>query len=311
MSATMTAPAELASLQWDDLRLLLACQRSGSLTAAAAQLGCHPATASRRVTHLEDSLGVVLFRRGKTGLALTPACAALMPAVEAAEAAIQQILRSAKGAESEVRGVVRLSMPPGVADALVVPLLGRLRDRHPQLQVEIEASTRYFDLERGEADLVVRVRRPEAGALVVQQLLETRLAVMGSRAQFSASEPQRLRDLQWLTWDHDLAHLPHTRWLSSHIDDRQIALRCNAQSALMAAAVRGLGVVLCPVVEGAQHGLALVPLTPADQHAVAALPPASLWLACHSAMRQVPRIAAVWAFLREEVAAMRAEGMEL
>jgi DNA-binding transcriptional LysR family regulator len=309
MNATMGQQTDVGQLAWDDLRLLLSCYRLSSLTAAAAQLDCHPATASRRMTQLEDRLQVGLFRRGKAGLVATPACEAMMPAVQAAEAAIHQALRTAQGTDSEVRGVVRLSMPPGIVDALVVPLLGKLQACHPQIRIEIDASTRYVDLERGEADLVVRVRRPEAGELVCQRLLESPLAVMGAAGRFGGGGPWRLRDLPWLTWDHDLAHLPHTRWLSQLVEPEQIVLRCNAQSALMTAAADGLGVVLCALAEGSQRGLVPVPLASEDQLAVEALPAGILWLVCHGAMRRVPRVAAVWSFLLAEVGQMRAQGM--
>lgn len=299
----------LQPLPWDDLQLVLLCQRMGSLTAAATALDCHVATASRRLSAIEATLGRALFRRGKTGLTATPAGAALQPAIEAAEAAILQVLRCAQGVETEISGVVRLSMPAGVADSLVVPLLGKMRTLHPNLRVEIDASTRYVDLERGEADIVLRTRRPASGALVAQRLVEARLAVMGAPHAVGQAAPQHLRELTWLAWDHDLAHLPESQWLTAHVPDGQIALRCNDHPVLMAAARRGLGVMLAAQAEGEQQGLVPVPLHPQDQAAVDALPSGVLWMACHSALRQVPRVAAVWTFLQSEIAALRKEGV--
>lgn len=299
----------LQQLPWDDLRLVLLCQRLGSLTAVAEVLGCHVATASRRLSAIEAALGMALFRRGKSGLTATPAGATLQPAIEAAEAAILQVLRCAQGAETAIGGVVRLSMPAGVADSLVVPLLGKMRLLHPNLRVEIDASTRYVDLERGEADIVLRTRRPESGALVAQRLVQARLAVLGAPHVYAQAAPQHLRELTWLAWDHDLAHLPESQWLAAHVPAEQIALRCNDHPVLMAAARRGLGVMLAAQAEGQQLGLVPVPLQPADQAAVDALPSGVLWMACHSALRQVPRVAAVWAFLQGEIADMRREGV--
>lgn len=299
----------LQQLPWDDLRLLLLCQRLGSLTAAADALDCHVATASRRLSAIEAALGVALFRRGKTGLTATPAGAALQPAIEAAEAAILQVWRCAQGVETEVGGVVRLSMPAGVADSLVVPLLGKMRGLYPGLRVEIDASTRYVDLERGEADIALRTRRPASGALVAQRLVQARMAVMGAPHLVEQAAPRHLRELTWLAWDHDLAHLPESQWLAAHVPDTQIALRCNDHPVLMAAARRGLGVMLAAQAEGQQLGLVPVPLHPADQAAVDALPSGVLWMACHSALRQVPRVAAVWTFLQGEIADLRRAGV--
>src|SRR5690606_40414607 len=58
---------------WDDLKVLLAISRVGSLTLAAEVLGIDQSTCGRRLTALEAALGAILFLRSKTGLTLTEA----------------------------------------------------------------------------------------------------------------------------------------------------------------------------------------------------------------------------------------------
>ncbi len=297
------------TFRWDDLALLMACRRAGTLTAAAQNLGLDPATASRRLTQLETALDVVLFHRSRDGLVETAALQALVPMAEAAEAAMLRFVQAADGVETEVQGTVRMSMPPGVADTLLVPLLPRLLARHPQLRLEIDASTGYVDLERREADLVLRSHRPEHGDLVAARLLEARLAVMGAPGNVDNAPPSELAALPWIAWDHLLAHLPEARWLAANVPDANIVLRSSALAVQLAAARSGVGAVLAVEVQGRHAGLVPVPLMAADQAKVDALPPGALWLVCHRALRDVPRVSAVWNFLRDEVAEMQRTGV--
>ncbi len=297
-----------APFRWDDLAMLLQCQRSGTATAAAQQLGLDPATVSRRLTQLERDLGLVLFQRGRDGLVATAALQALLPSAEAAEAAVLSFAQAVSGVEVAVAGPVRMTMPPGVAESLLLPILPKLRSRHPQLQLEIDASTTFVDLARREADLALRTRRPEHGDLVAVRLLQAQLAVMGAPHWAQTLPPMALRELPWLGWDRLFEHLPEARWLAAHAPESAVVLRSNSVPFQLAAARAGLGAVLCPLPQGQQLGLVPVPLLPHDAALVAALPAGDLWMVCHRAVREVPRVRAVWQFLVDEVAQLRAAG---
>ena len=75
-------------MDWTGLPYFLAVQRSGSLRAAAEQLGATHATVDRHLRALEASYGVRLFDRTKRGLVLTEAGRTLVPQAEAAEEAV-------------------------------------------------------------------------------------------------------------------------------------------------------------------------------------------------------------------------------
>ncbi|MEW9920808.1 LysR family transcriptional regulator [Marimonas sp. MJW-29] len=75
-------------MHWDDLKILLAAARGGSLSRAAILLGMDQSTVSRRLSGLEASLDTVLFKRSKTGLEVTDACARLVPLAERVEEAV-------------------------------------------------------------------------------------------------------------------------------------------------------------------------------------------------------------------------------
>lgn len=281
-------------MDWDQVRLFLAVARAGNLSAAAARLGLDVSTVSRRLDRLEDELGVHLFDRRRDGTAPTAVAEQMLPFAEEVELGMHRFTAAGAQVETAVEGVVRVTVPPGVADAFVVPLLADLHARHPRLVVELDASVSYADLTRREADLALRARRPTSGDLVVTRLVEARSIPMTSPAYArELGRLRRLEDARWIAWGADLAHLPTARWLASHGAGVAPVLRTSHFASQIAAARAGLGVV---ITSEPYTRVGLAPVTPSRRLAAAwrDLPTEELWLVGHRALRQVPRVAAVW-----------------
>src|SRR5262245_10922481 len=110
------------NIPWDDLRLFLAIAETGSLSAAARQLGVTQPTASRRLADVEALLGDVLFARSVDGAKLTAFGERLVePARRMAEWA-GEVERAAERGDTSPRGVVRITAPPGIAFDFLAPL---------------------------------------------------------------------------------------------------------------------------------------------------------------------------------------------
>lgn len=291
-----------SAARWDDIRLFLAAYRHRSLGAAANRLGLDISTLSRRLTAFEAALAVHLFDRSRQGLTPTRAAEQMLPAAEAMEAAHGRLRRDASAVERAVEGVVRVSVAPGMAATFVAPALPALRARHPKLCIELDASTAAIDLTRREADLALRSVKPQGAELVVTRLLTAPWAAMA--APPLAKQIGRLsawNAVPWITWDRDLASLGPARWLARHVPRADVALRTSHFSSQLAAAGAGLGVVLAPAPYARVHDLIRVRLADALAPAAADLPIDDLWLVGHRALREVPRVAAVWTFLRERL----------
>jgi len=217
---------------------------------------------------------------------------------------VHEIERVVAGFEAEPEGEVRLSAPPGLADHFVAPLLPALHARHPQLRIDLDASVTYSDLTRREADLALRTTRPERGELIARRLLDSPDVPLASPA--TVERLGRLRawgDTPWVNWGPALAHLPSAQWLSAHVPDAAVVLRSNSMGALIEAIRAGLGVALFPEAYARRSGLARVRVAPKLLAASAPFPDNTLWLVGHRALRQVPRIDAVWRFLIEHASA--------
>jgi len=302
MQSMKAKTQDLIPPHWDDVRIFLAVQRSGSLGKAKNRLGVDVSTVSRRLAALEARLGSPLFERRREGLLPTAAAEAVLPAAEAMESAAGMFARSASGIETAAEGVVRISGPPGLVDAFVAPALVRLRARHPGIRVEIDASTRVLDLTKHEADLALRSVRPEGARLVVTKLATSAWVCVASKALAAKLGVVASWDaLTWIGWDHDLASLAPARWLMKHVPRAEVALRTSHFASQLAACRTGLGVLLVPAPYLQVHPLVPVRFTERLAASAADWPVDALWLVAARASRHLPRVHATWEFLIEEL----------
>ncbi len=283
---------------WTDLEIFLATWRAGSLVGAAQALGVHGSTAGRRLDNLEAALGIQLFERTPEGVIATLAAERLHPWAEAVDQAHTAFQQALHGLEQEPVGTVRVTGPPGLVDHFVAPALGRLREQFPGLTVVLDASVGYADLSRGDADIALRAHRPDRGDLVVRRLGPFPPCVVGAADRFADAAPvSDLSTLPWVQWGDDLLHIPDARWVSEHVAPTAYVLRTSSFAGQLEATRRGAVVTFCAAPFATLPGLCAVPLAGAAAQAQARAPSQPLWLVGHRALRSVPRVAVVWAFL--------------
>ena len=240
---------------WDDLRVLLAVAREGTLSGAAARLRLGVATVSRRVERLEAALGRTLFSRHQSGYRLTDEGAALLPQAEAMEAAAAGL---APGGP-EVAGTVRLATAETLANDLVIPSLPELLARHPGLVIEITTSVASVNLHRRDADLALRMVRLERARVTVRRVGTLGFALFGSSEHVAARRLGALReDDRLIGWDEAARSLPAARWVERALRDRPPALTTMTLAGQLAAVTAWLGLAVLPRFLGIEAGL--VPL---------------------------------------------------
>jgi DNA-binding transcriptional LysR family regulator len=182
---------------WDDLRLFLAVAREQSLSGAGKILRLDPATLGRRMARVEKGLGAVLFVKSPTGYALTEAGAQLLERAEAAEQAMRVATAEVAEPSDRLRGQIRIGAPDGCANYLLPQVCARLIEANPELDIQIVALPRVFNLSRREADMAIGVSAPTAGRLVVQKITDYRLHLAASETYLDSSAPIRTTaDLQ-------------------------------------------------------------------------------------------------------------------
>jgi DNA-binding transcriptional LysR family regulator len=288
---------------WDDIRLFLALHRARTLAAAAKFTGLDASTLSRRLASLEDALGTRLFDRTRNGLVPTAAAERLLNAAEEMAGAYSRLARDASGLERLPEGRVRLSVPPGMAEAFVAPSLARLRRSYPGIQIDLDVSLQFADLTRREADLAIRTRRPQTGDLVSVKLGARRWVPMVCKRQVThLGVTKEWGALPWITWGDDLASFPPAHWVAKHVPGAAIVLRTSHITTQAAAVQAGLGVALLPPSYALVSAVVPLRASAALSLSVDELPTNETWLVGHRALRLVPRVAAVWSFLVQDFA---------
>lgn len=150
------------------LRAFVETGRHGSLKAAAAVMGVTPGAISQQLKLLQARTGVALFTRTPQGVALTPAGAQVHPALLRAFDQIQDSMATLEAIHA--RQTLTISTVPTFAASWLVPRLGRFTERHPDIEVRVEASSALVDLRRDRIDIAIRHGLGEYPGLISRPL---------------------------------------------------------------------------------------------------------------------------------------------
>src|SRR5690349_8805052 len=152
---------------WEDVRHFLAVAESGTLSGAARRLKVDHATVSRRLAALEAALDMRLVDRLPRSCRLTEIGRQVHARAAEMEAGAEAIARLAKAAHAPLAGRVTLSAPPVLVAHLLAGHLPQFRAGYPGIRLSLSAQGRQVSLRRGEADVAVRLVRPnETGNIV-------------------------------------------------------------------------------------------------------------------------------------------------
>ncbi|QKV17513.1 LysR family transcriptional regulator [Oricola thermophila] len=285
---------------WDDIRHFLAVARTGSITAAARRLAVNHSTVSRRIAQLERRMGVRLFDRLASGLALTAAGSELVPIAEQVENQVSRFSRGASARDARIGGKLTIAAPPLLAHYLLMPMIAGFSSRYPQIEVTLLASDELASLNRREADVAIRATAAPQETLVGHRLTANRNSLYCTRAYLQAKgtdaeEATRRTDLDWI-W-HDTGE-GRPEWAASHFPGGRAACRVDTKLAAVAAALANMGVVELPVIVGAwiPDLVQLPELTVKSDRDV--------WILYHRDFRHTARMRVFVADIRKQFAAL-------
>lgn len=154
----------------NDINLFIRIVETGSFTAAADSLGIQKSTISRRITQLEDDLGVRLLQRTTRKIKLTSEgeelfarCQPLINELESASDALS-------ATRDDPRGRLRITMPSELGVFMMNEVVGTFMGRYPKVSLEVELSTRLADLIEEGIDLALRVGELADSSLIARRV---------------------------------------------------------------------------------------------------------------------------------------------
>jgi len=155
---------------WNRARAFLVTAEEGSLSAAARALGMTQPTLGRQVAALEEELGIALFERVGRGIELTPSGLALVEHVRAMGEAANRVSLIASGKSESLEGNICISATEATAAYTLPPIIQKLRQKEPGINIELIATSSASDLKRREADIAIRGFRPTQLDLIAKKV---------------------------------------------------------------------------------------------------------------------------------------------
>ena len=249
-------------MDWNDVRYFLAVARTNSLTEASRELRVSPATIARRISALEQAIAKPLFKKANNGYFLTAAGDAFVAPSEQAEASMLLLERSGAIPNDEKAGVVRLAMPELLGQHFIIPSLAAFSELYPMIGLEAVADVRPLALNRRDADVLVRLVRPDYGNYVVRKVGRIGLGLYASRSYIEKyGMPNKFGDLpdhRLIGWDPKLSFLPFNRWLADAVSTQNQPFRAHTMSSQFAAVSAGIGLAVLPAFVANKAGLVRV-----------------------------------------------------
>jgi len=281
---------------WSLVRSFLAALDQGSLLGAARLLHMSQPTLGRHIAELESQLGVLLFERTGRGLVATATALQLAQAARSMEAGALQLSRTLSGAQSQSAGTVRITASVPVAVQLLPPVLAAMRQALPDIQIELVSSNQVSNLLRREADIAVRMMRPEQNSLIARKIGDVRLGAYASRGYLESRAPLRkasdLLQHELIGGDADPAILQGFAAMGFPVTRSAFALRSDDFIVQWQAVRAGLGIGFCAdyMVRSDTDVVEVL----AGQLKIPSLP---MWLAVHREIRTNARIRRVFDYL--------------
>ncbi|MBL8593776.1 MAG: LysR family transcriptional regulator [Devosia sp.] len=290
---------------WNDARYLIAVARAGSTLGAARSLGVNQTTVARRIEALEQDLGIALFERRADGYRVTERGREALLLVQPMEQAATALLEASQAWRRDIAGVVRITTTEILATSVLAPLLSRLRDTQPALQVDLVADDRRLDPLRGEVDIAIRVgSEPQDPGLVRRRLGQSVWTLFCSRSYADRHgvphDLNALRHHAIIAGSGSLAGLSSLLWLRGLAPDAPVALRCNSVPNLVAAVGAGVGIGPLPYFISADNPDLIRVLPDLDD-----TPRGDVWLIYPESLRQSPPVKFLVAALAETFATVR------
>jgi DNA-binding transcriptional LysR family regulator len=270
-----------------DLDDLIAIARTGSLSAAARRRGVAISTISRRIETLENALKLRLIDRLANGTRLTRHGAEIARVAEPLALQLDRVTRTAEALREDSEALpVRLTATEFVISDVLAPALPRLWKGGRRFPLHLQSEGAVVSLAARDADLAIRMSRPEGASLIARKLPPLELGFYASPQYLNDRRSSKIDPAhdRLLVYDESYGRLPENEWIKAQGLWPAVALRTGSTRALLTAARAGAGVAMLPVAIAGRYA-DLLPVPMPDR-----LPPRTPWLLVHQELRSQPSI---------------------
>jgi DNA-binding transcriptional LysR family regulator len=292
-------------MDWDKLRVFYHVAEAGSFTKAGEQLNLSQSAVSRQISALEESLQVTLFHRHARGLIVTEQGETLYRTAREVFARIAMAEARLSDSKDRPDGHLTVTATTGFSVIWLLPRIVEFMDRYPEVSITVRVEDGELDLSMREADVAIRMSRPQQPDLILRHLKTIHFHFYASPDYLKEwGMPRTVQELEKhrvIVYDHGpLKGVVNPDWLPrSYGGDRpqrQPALTVNSMLGMRRAVESGLGIAILPdyVLEGSERKVRIDIDAP--------LPTAEAYFVYPEEQRNSKRITAFRDFLLEKVA---------
>ena len=284
---------------WNRARAFLVTAEEGSLSAAARALDMTQPTLGRQVSALEDELGVVLFERAGLGLILTPTGLELVEHVRAMGEAANLMSLSASGQSQNIEGTVCISASEVYSVFILPPIIAKLRNLEPKINIEIIATNETSDLRRREADIALRNFRPTQPELIAKKIKDVAARLYATPSYLkkinNPSSPEELSHADFISFDSTGGLINGLNMLGLNLTKKNFPLLSENYLVHWELVKQGLGIGIMPEDIGDAEPLVKQVLPELEPI------PFPIWLTTHRELNTNRRVRMVFDLLANEL----------
>ena len=235
----------------NEMAIFVRVVESKSFTGAAKMLGLPKSTVSRKITQLEERLGVRLIQRTTRSLRLTDTgsayhdhCARILGDIEKANSAVTQM-------QIIPSGTLRITASVLFGSTVLSSLVSEFMQQNPQVKIDLVLSDQLLDIVQEGIDVAFRIGQLEDSSLIGRYLGDVRGLLCASPDYLSANgiptHPDELHQHQ------TLVHTTHNQWALHDKDNNEKVInvnprvRVNDLTSLQNLAIAGAGIAALPV----------------------------------------------------------------
>lgn len=280
-------------LEWNDLTLILAICRAGSLSGAARLLDHNHSTIFRKINAIEKKTGVRFFERLPDGYAMTDAGETTMRYAERIEGEVQALGREILGQDMRLQGKIRVTSPEGFTSLITPKLFAQFRRLNPEVTIEVLGGAAEVDLSRREADIAIRATSKPPDTSLGKKVSGFHFAIYSSPQYIKNNSDKPLAEQDWVMITGVVNWLVPLVWKKKAQGDRCTVFNSHSSMAVINAAAEGMGLMLIPCYLG-DSDKRLVRVS----HTLESLA-MELWILTHPDLRHTARVKALMAFLHD------------
>ena len=289
----------LQNLDWGLLQAFIAVADTGSLSAAARQLGQSQPTLGRQISKAETALGTPLFFRQPRGLVLNEAGHALYPLAQQMQEAARHLSLIAAGQSQSLKGTVRITASKVFSHYILPPVLSTIRQAEPEIQIELAPNDSTENLLFHEADIAIRMYRPTQEDVIARKLGAIKTGLFAHQSYLARRGPLEnvsdMRHHDFVGFDTNTLIIDSMYAMGVTRTREDFPLRCDDQATYweLIKAGCGVGAFQRRLAQEADGMVQVLPDLPLEN-----LP---VWLVAAKALRQSSRVRWVYDLLAKHI----------